>query len=492
MNELLLASPILSVSILAVIALIFDAVNEQNKKFGYLFVQATLVIGLILSVAGLFNYYELVEYVNWEESYTKNTLNFTQTAYFFDILFSLGAILSLMAAKPYLQRENSEETEYYNLILYAVAGMMIIAHSNHFITAFIGIETMSITFYIIAGYFRFNKKSVESAMKYFFLGAFATGFLVYGMAMIYGATGSMQFDIISSAIASGDLNSFTYLNIGFGLMIVGLAFKMAVFPFHQWAPDVYTGAPTVVTAFMSTAGKAAAVLIFIMVAKSLMPFSEVEEIISNTENAQTVLAILSAITMLIGNITAVVQKNVKRMLAFSSVAHAGYLMMGLVANTTDGWNGMVFYMTAYLFMQLGAFVLLSIYERDKGKNLEFSDFSGFYKSNPAMAVIMAMFMLSLAGIPPFAGFFGKYLLFIAAIKSGFTWLTLIAVVSSIISMYFYIGLIKYMWFDEPEEGGATMENTSPLASIPVYISSIVIIVLGVLPFLLNDFIGKIM
>lgn len=492
MNELLLASPILSVSILAIIALIFDAMNEQNKKFGYLFVQASLVIGLIMSVVGLFNYHTLVEYVNWSDSITKNTLNFTQTAYFFDILFSLAAILTLMAAKPYLQRENAEETEFYNLILYAVAGMMIIVHSNHFLTAFIGIETMSITFYIIAGYFRFNKKSVESAMKYFFLGAFSTAFLVYGMAMIYGATGSMQFDIVSSKIAAGDLSSITYLNVGFGLLIVGLCFKMAVFPFHQWAPDVYTGSPTVVTAFMSTAGKAAAVMIFIMIARSLMPVTEIEAVLQNTEKAQTVLAVLSAITMLIGNITAVVQKNVKRMLAFSSVAHAGYLMMGLVANTADGWKGIVFYMTAYLFMQLGAFVLLSIYEREKGKNLEFSDFSGFYKSNPMMAVIMAMFMLSLAGIPPFAGFFGKYLLFIAAIKSGFTWLTLVAVVSSIISMYFYIGLIKNMWFNEAEEGAAPMENTSPMASIPVYISTIVIIVFGVLPFLLNDFIGNIM
>ncbi len=491
MNELLLTSPIISISLLAVISLIFDAMNEQNKKFGYLFVQGSLIIGLVLSLAGLFNYYELVDYVNWNESYTKHSLNFTQVSYFFDAIFCIAGIFTLLASRPYLIRENVEETEYYNLILYAIAGMMIIVHSNHMLTAFIGIETMSLTFYVLAGYFRFNKKSVESAMKYFLLGAFATGFLVYGMAMIYGATGSMQFDIISSQIASGELNSILYLNLGFGMLVVGLAFKMAIFPFHQWAPDVYTGAPTVVTAFMSTAGKAAAVIIFILIAKALLPLSEVAEVINNTENAKTVLAILSAVTMLVGNITAVVQKNVKRMLAFSSVAHAGYLMMGLVANTAEGWKAAIFYITAYVFMQIGAFILVSIFERDKKKNLEFSDYSGLYKSNPMMAVMMAIFMLSLAGIPPLAGFFGKYLLFIAAIKAGFTWLTLVAVVSSVISMYFYIGLIKSMWFDEAEEG-VTMENTSLSASIPVYLSTIFVVVFGILPFLLDDFIAKIM
>lgn len=491
MNELLLTSPIISISLLAIISLIFDALNEQNKKFGYLFVQGSLILGLVLSIASLFNYYELVEYVNWDESYTKNSLNFTRVSYFFDAIFCIVGILTLLASKPYLIRENAEETEYYNLILYAIAGMMIIVHSNHMLTAFIGIETMSITFYILAGYFRFNKKSVESAMKYFLLGAFATGFLVYGMALIYGATGSMQFDIISSQIASGNLNSFLYLNVGFGMLVVGLAFKMAIFPFHQWAPDVYTGAPTVITAFMSTAGKAAAVIIFILFTKAILPVSEIAEVISNNANAQTVLAMLAAITMLVGNITAVVQKNVKRMLAFSSVAHAGYLMMGLVANTAEGWKAAMFYITAYVFMQIGAFILVSIFEREKGKNLEISDYSGLYKSNPMMAVMMAIFMLSLAGIPPLAGFFGKYLLFIATIKAGFTWLTLVAVVSSVISMYFYVGLIKSMWFDEAEEG-VEMVNDSPTASLPVYLSTIFIIVFGILPFLLDDFIAKIM
>jgi NADH-quinone oxidoreductase subunit N len=275
------------------------------------------------------------------------------------------------------------------------------------------------------------------------------------------------------------------------MLVVGLAFKMAIFPFHQWAPDVYTGAPTVITAFMSTAGKAAAVIIFILITKAILPISEVAEVISNTANAQTVLAMLAAVTMLVGNITAVVQKNVKRMLAFSSVAHAGYLMMGLVANSIDGWKGAMFYITAYVFMQIGAFILVSIFEREKGKNLEFSDYSGLYKSNPMMAVMMAIFMLSLAGIPPLAGFFGKYLLFIATIKAGFTWLTLVAVVSSVISMYFYIGLIKSMWFDEAEEG-VEMVNDSPSASLPVYLSTIFVVVFGILPFLLDDFIAKIM
>jgi NADH-quinone oxidoreductase subunit N len=401
----------------------------------------------------------------------------------------IGAIFTVVSSRPYLQREKAEASEYYNLILFAVAGMMIIAHTNHMLTSFVGIETMSITFYIMAGYFRFNKKSVEAALKYFLLGAFATGFLVYGMAMIYGGTGSMDFNAISLAISTGNVNSVFYVNIGLAMMIIGLAFKIAAFPFHQWAPDVYSGAPTVVTAFMSTTGKAAAVIAFILIGQTLMP--ELAEGISADisgyiGSASTTIAIISALTMLIGNITAVSQKNVKRMLAFSSVAHAGYLLMGIVANSEAGYRGMTFYITAYLFMQIGSFIIVSVLEREKEKNLEFDDYKGLWKAQPLMATLIAIFMFSLAGIPPMAGFYGKYLLFAATIDAGFVWLTLVAVVSSIISMYFYIGLVKTMLFEEKED--SPLESKPGIAAYPIYISTALILVLGILPFLVDDII----
>ncbi|MDC1068655.1 NADH-quinone oxidoreductase subunit N, partial [Candidatus Kapabacteria bacterium] len=434
MNEFLLISPVLSVSVLAIVAILLDAINPKNTKLGFSFALIALITSLGFSVLGLNSSQEWLIGFDSANSLTNDTLSFAGYTYFYDILFSISAIFTLLASKPYLTRENLESSEYYNLILFAVAGMMMIAHTKHMFTTFVGIETMSVTFYIMAGYFRFNKKSVESALKYFLLGAFATGFLVYGMAMIYGATGSFHLTEIRDAIASGDVSSWLYLKLGLGLIIVGLSFKIAAFPFHQWAPDVYSGSPTVVTAFMSTAGKAAAVIAFIIIATSLMPVTEVAEVVANTENAQVVIAVISALTMLIGNISALLQKNVKRMLAFSSVAHAGYLLMGIVANSSDGFRGMTFYITAYLFMQIGSFVIVSVLEREKEKNVEFSDYRGLWKSNPWLAAIMAIFMFSLAGLPPMAGFFGKYLLFAATLKAGFVSLVIVAVISSIISM----------------------------------------------------------
>lgn len=484
--ELLLISPILSISILAILSILFDAMNPKNVKFGFSFALVSLLVTLGLSIYGLMNSAILLADFDATNSLSNNVISFSKNSYYFDILFLVSAIFTLLASKPYLSRESLETSEYYNLILYAVAGMMFISHANHMLTVFIGIETMSIVFYIMAGYFRFNRKSVEAALKYFLLGAFATGFLVYGMALVYGATGSFYLETISEKIAAGEVQSFFYINAGLAMIIVGLSFKIAAFPFHQWAPDVYSGSPTVVTAFMSTAGKAAAVISFILIASSLMPVSEITEIISNNENAQLVIAVISALTMLIGNISALLQKNVKRMLAFSSVAHAGYLLMGIVSNSADGYRGMTFYITAYLFMQIGSFVIVSVLEREKEKNTEFSDYAGLWKSNPALASMMAIFMFSLAGLPPMAGFYGKYLLFMAALKSGYVVLTIVAVISSIISMYFYIGLVLTMFFKDSDE--KYLEGKSKLANIPIYLSTIVILALGILPFLADNLI----
>lgn len=395
-------------------------------------------------------------------------------AAYFDFVFCMIGLMAMMAARPYLKREESEYDEFYTLMVSSVAGMMFMAHSNNLLVTFIGIELMSISFYVLAGFFRKQISSIEASLKYFLLGAFASGFLVYGMALVYGATGSLEYHVIADVIKQGQVAFPTLLAIGATLIVVGFSFKVAAFPFHQWAPDVYTGAPTVVTAFMSTAGKAAAFSAMVPLFIILMP---PDVLTSYSVNLRAAIAVISAITMLIGNISAVVQTNVKRMLAYSSVAHAGYLLMGIVAGTPAGYNGIVFYVTVYAFMQLGAFVVVGLLERGNERFLQIEDYAGLGRQQPVVAALMAMFMFSLTGIPPFAGFFGKYILFVAAIESGYTWLTLVAVLSSVISAYFYIGLIVKMYF---VESNPVMSKSSPgLAAIALGVSAAVVLFLGV-------------
>lgn len=523
--------PLLLIALFSIVAIVIDGLFK-NKKLNFVFTLASLAIGGISAGIALASSPESVLGTaiagteNFGVSFTASLELITLGGYaaFFDILFCLAAIMTLFAARPYIRREYKEYNEFYSLVLYSVFGMMIIGHANNLIVLFVGIETMSIAFYILAGYFRNRMKSVEASLKYFLLGAFASGFLVYGMAMIYGASGTLQLSEIYDFVLNGSINP-TYMTFGIGLILVGLGFKVAAFPFHQWAPDVYTGSPTVVTAFMSTAGKAAALIAFIVVAKAVLPMgaeqieavydkapaieaelnllnaanSEIPASLENMKNqieaagmierVKILIAIVSALTMLIGNITALVQKNVKRMLAYSSVAHAGYLLIGVVAGSAAGWSGIAFYATAYLFMQIGSFVIVSILERDYEKNMQLDDYAGLSKSHPAIAALMAIFMFSLAGIPPFAGFFGKYYLFTAAIDAGFVWLAIVGVVSSIISIYFYIGLAVQMYFKERE--GDALEAKVGGAGVSLALSFAGVMIFGILPFLLIDITNKI-
>lgn len=484
--EFLAASPVLVMAICSIIAIMLDAMNEDNKKLGYMFSLFSIILSGCLAFYNLSLPGNHFASLTVENTLSRGMLNFGGFAYYLDILFCLSAVFTIVAGRNYIRAENKEKNEFYNLLLYALSGMMLIAHSNHMLVLFIGIELMSITFYILAGYFRDSVKSVESALKYFLLGSFATGFLLYGMAMIFGATSTMYFHEITKAVETSTAIT-SYLTIGFGLLIIGLSFKIAAFPFHQWAPDVYSGSPTVVTAFMSTAGKAAGLIAMIVVAKALMPLTG-GKIALNISKFQTGIAVISAVTMLVGNITAVVQKNIKRMLAYSSVAHAGYLLMGIVANSADGRTGILFYATAYTFMQIGAFIVVSMLEKNTDKNLDLDDYTGLSKTNPVLASIMAVFMFSLAGIPPMAGFYGKYFLFSATIDAGFTWLTIVAVISSIISMYFYIGLIVYMFFKDPVENTAPLQSNNKPAYFTLVVSVIAIFLFGIMPSLLENYV----
>jgi len=475
--------PLIMISGLSVVAVTLDAI-WKNKSVNFWLSIFGLLATISAAAYTLTLPTDAIGKISASDLISRHQISFGGYAAYFDILFCLSGLLTIVAAKPFIRREYNEYNEFYSLILFSICGMMLISHSSNLLILFIGVELMSIPFYVLAGFFRKSIFSVEASLKYFLLGAFATGFLLYGMAMIYGATGTLDIKEIGILVQQGTAIPI-YLTIGVGLLIVGLSFKVAAFPFHQWAPDVYSGSPTVVSGFFATAGKAAALIGFIIVTKELIQFDiKSIQIAETSQTAQMIIAFISAATMLVGNFTALVQKNVKRMLAYSSVAHAGYLLMGIVANNELGFSGIIFYTTAYMFMQIGAFVIVSIFERNGNEKMSLDDYAGLYKSHPVLSALMSVFMLSLAGIPPFAGFFGKYYLFAAAIKADFLWLTIIAIISSIISMYYYIGLIIQMYFKE--QVNQPMESNVGIAKFTLAITIAGVIIFGIFPSLIVD------
>ncbi len=403
---------------------------------------------------------------------------------FFTIIFCASTILTALLAERYLLEEEVLIGEFSALLLFAASGMVMMASGADLLVIFLGLETMSIAFYVLAGLFRTKLESNEAALKYFLLGAFATGFFLYGIALIYGSLGTMNLVAISglrSAVIPGPI-----LLLGLVLLIVGFAFKVAAFPFHQWAPDVYEGAPTVVSGYMSAAGKAAAFSALVLVFSRL----PVNILSGGAGKIQIIIAVLAASSMLYGNIVAIAQTKIKRMLAYSSTAHAGYLLLGIAALNTSGATGIAIYAAVYLLMQIAAFGIVAMMEKETGTGLDLNDFAGLAKKRPWAAFLMAIIMLSLAGIPPFAGFFGKYYLFLAAINAGMTWLAIIGVISSIIASYFYLRVIVLMYFRDPVhvgDGIAVKENN--ISYIAIGLASAALVVLGLMPGLLTNAAG---
>ena len=368
----------------------------------------------------------------------------------------------------------SHRGEFYILLIFATSGMMLMAGALDLITVFLGIELMSVSLYVLAGFMRKKERSNESALKYFLLGAFATGFLLYGIALIYGISGTTNLLRIHDAFP--ELMGNSLFVIGCGLILIALAFKVSAVPFHMWAPDVYEGAPTPVTGFMSTAAKAAAFSTFVLLFVRI--FS-----ISGTSLSQ-ILAFVSAATMIVGNVTAIAQTSIKRMLAYSSIAHAGYMLSGVAAANTEGETGVLFYLLAYTFMNVGAFGIVSWIEGIDDKKLTLDDYAGLGARRPVVAVLMAIFMFSLAGIPPFAGFFGKYYVFLAAVKAEMTWLAIIGVLTSLVSAYYYLRIVVLMYF---RDGEADVDSQVPLpALIAVVIAAVLVLALGLYPSLVVD------
>jgi NADH-quinone oxidoreductase subunit N len=362
-------------------------------------------------------------------------------AMFFNWIFIASLILSVLLSMKYLSIEGIDYGEYYSLMLFATTGMMVMASAGDLMVVYLGLELMSLSVYILAGFMRKSVRSNEAALKYFMLGAFASAFLVLAISFTYGFTGTTSIAGVAEYLKKAGLAGNPALAFVLVLYTAAFGFKIAAVPFHMWAPDVYEGAPTPVTAFMSVGPKAAGFAVLGRVFLTAFGSMSSEWI--------TIIIILSVLSMAVGNIVALAQTNIKRMLAYSSISHCGYALLGLVAGGAEGLVGMMNYLFIYMFMNIGAFTIVTLLTTEGMNAEDLKDYEGLSKNRPALAALMLVFMFSLTGIPPTAGFIGKFYLFTAVIKAGYTWLAVFAVIMSAISAYFYLRVVTYMYMREP-------------------------------------------
>ena len=427
--------PLLIVTGVAILLLIADLLLPQDRKH---WTGAIALAGVVWALART-----LPQWGMLERAYAGMVV-LDNLSTFFNVLFLSSTALVIFLSGPFLRRERVEQPEYYSLLLFATAGMMMLASGLDLITLFLGIEVMSIALYILAGYRRDSDTSNEAAMKYFLLGAFASACLLYGIALTYGATGSTNLLEIADTLSNFE-GPFPapMLLAGVALILVGFGFKVAAAPFHMWAPDVYEGAPTPITAFMSAGPKAAAFVAFLRI--FFIAFGPIQD------GWNDVVAVVAALTMTVGNIAAIAQTNIKRMLAYSSIAHSGYILIGLVAGGSVGGTAAVFYLLAYMVMNIGAFAVVIALGGKGERGEELRDYAGMGFRYPALGALLALFMISLAGIPPTVGFVGKLYLFGSAVNAGYVWLAVIGVLNSAISVFYYLRLLVLMYMREPAE-----------------------------------------
>jgi NADH-quinone oxidoreductase subunit N len=387
---------------------------------------------------------------------------------FAKVLMLLGAGLSLFLICDWFKGEKIARFELPIVVLFATLGMMMMISANDLISLYLGLELQSLSLYVLAAFHRDNTRATEAGVKYFVLGALASGLLLYGSSLVYGFAGTTAFDGIAAAMKTGP-NSIGVI-VGIVFVISGLAFKVSAVPFHMWTPDVYEGAPTPITAFFSIAPKIAGLCLFLRVLVG--PFA------SMIEQWQQVIIVISVLSMVWGSVAAIAQKNIKRLMAYSSIGHVGYALIGLAVGNEEGARGLLFYLLIYLFMNLGTFaVILSM--KVNGKYVEqLSDLSGMGRNHKGMAMALTILMFSMAGIPPLAGFLGKFYVFVAAVNAGFNGLAIIGLLTSVVGAYYYIRLIKIMYFDEP---AAAFDPPGLTTGIIMGVSSVLMIVLFVVP-----------
>ncbi|MFV1859380.1 MAG: NADH-quinone oxidoreductase subunit N [Anaerolineales bacterium] len=461
-SDLLPVLPFLIVSIWAILLLVFD-LFISNKGITAILTAAGVMAALVATIARFGSNQVAFDGMIIADSFSD----------YLQIVILATALLGIAVAYDYLRRMDMERGEYYTLMLFTVAGMLLMSLAGDLILIFLAIELLSLPLYVLSGFARPEKSSEEAAMKYFILGAFSSAFLVYGIALIFGSTGTTNMAGVAQSISSNQAD-LTLLIIAIPMLLVGLGFKVAAVPFHMWIPDVYQGAPSAAVAFMSVGAKVAGFAALLRIFVAALP-----------ELAQAwgpIVVAISAATMIWGNLAAIPQSNIKRMLAYSSIAHAGFILMALAAASDaavadKAVSAALFYLFAYLFSNLGAWAVVLALERTEGRGLLIEDYAGLGRRRPALALAMAVFMLSLLGIPPTVGFIGKFLVFGVTIEAGLIGLAIVGVVTSLISAYFYmrVVVVMYMRAGEPESRSEGWLNRT------VGLTALATFLLGVLP-----------
>ncbi len=463
-NDIAALAPILSLSGVAMAVLLMGLVvkKEQDAGLGLL-----SLVGLALSAALLFYCVPL----------GSNRVAFGQMVavdnfYVFISALAIGvAALAVVLSLSYVGRSGLASGEYYALLVFGASGMVVMAAATNLIVLLVGLELLSLSLYVLAGFARTRLTSEEAALKYFLLGSFALGLLIYGGALIYGSTASLDYSAIAKALQNQRELS-PMLLVGLGLVLVGFGFKLSLVPFHMWAPDVYEGAPTPVTAFMAAGTKAVMFAALLRLLATAFPAALVE--------AAAILAALAALTMIVGNVAAVVQSNVKRLLAYSAIAHAGYVLMALVAG---GSSAVLFYLLAYTAMNFGAFAVIVAVAEGREEKLTLDDYVGLGRRNPWLAALMTLFLLGLGGVPPTAGFLAKLYVFSAAVEGGYLWLAAIGIATSVVAVYYYLKVVVTMYMVEPAAERLPAKPTLSMAVVLV-VTAFFTLQMGILPGLL--------
>jgi len=466
MNALAATIPILIVVLAAIAAMIAEAFRHPGER---MYIAGFGLIGLVGAlVASCFL---------WDaDAVSFGVVRADNFALFVNIILCIVGIVTMVFSNEVVEREGLPAGEYYALTLFGISGMMLMAAAVDLLVIFLALEVLSLAVYVLTGLRRASAVGAEAAFKYFLLGAFSSAFFLYGIAFAFALTGSTRLDAVATAMASNPTEPYAFLAVG--LLAVGFCFKVSAVPFHMWTPDAYEGAPTVVTAFMSTAVKAAAFAAFARVFLSTL-----EPLQGQWE---PILSGIAAVTMIGGAVLGVLQSNVKRMLAYSSIAHAGYLLLGIVSANAAGKAAILFYLLAYAVANLGALGIVALLGTADRPHDQLRDFAGLWKSRPGLAGLMTVFLLSLGGFPPTAGFIGKWYIFAAAVQEGHYWLAIIGVLTSVVSVFFYLRIVVMMYMTE-EAGAPVRPRVSIPSMLVLTFAVLATFYLGVLPTKVLDY-----
>jgi NADH-quinone oxidoreductase subunit N len=455
--------PLITIAIAAIVVLLAGVrvPDDESDGLGWLSI-ASIAIAFVLTLA----------MSGQNTTAFAGSIAIDDFAVYFELAILFVAAVIVLMSLNYADEVRLPGAEYYSLILFAALGMMLMAAAGDLIIIFLGLETMSIAIYVLAGLKRTDPRSNEAAIKYFLLGAFSTGFLLYGIALIYGATGTIKLEPIRTALTHGAALGSPLLLLGVGMLLIGFGFKIAAVPFHMWTPDAYEGAPTPITAYMATGVKLAAFAGFLRV----FPL----HLGAVSADWSPVLWVMAALTMTVGNVVALVQTNIKRMLAYSAIAHAGYLLVAMAAVVPQAGAAMLYYLVGYVVANLGAFGVVTALERRAEPHDLIADFRGLAQRQPALAAAMAIFLLSFTGVPPLVGFIGKFYIFSAALQGGLVWLVVIAVLNAVMAAYYYVYIIVVMYM---QEGGIAVRSMSlrPGLVATIAIALIATILIGIYP-----------